>query len=85
MYQNGKYFCKACRAFFERADSYSTHSCVEMSKKYSEFSENISDGPLIVGKDQENLKAKNTDDKFHTLTIRNQFNDGQRSLYLAKS
>ena len=45
---------------------------------------NISEDPISVGKDQENLKADHIDGELHTQTIRNQINDGQRSLYLAK-
>ena len=82
MYRNGKYFCKNCRVSFERAESYSIHSCVETKQDNSVkmMYENISEDLLFVGKDQENLKA---DGELHSQTIRNQFNDGQRSLYLA--
>ena len=45
---------------------------------------NISEDPISVGKGQKKFKADHIDGEFHTQTIRNQFNDGQRSLYLAK-
>ena len=45
---------------------------------------NISEGPIFVGKDQENLKADHIDGEFHAQTIKNQFKDGQRYLHLAK-
>ena len=45
---------------------------------------NISEDQVFVGKDQENLKADHIDSELHTQTIRNQINEGQRSLYLVK-
>ena len=86
MYRNGKYFCKDCQVSFDRAESYSIHSCVEIKQKYSVKmnSGNISEEPISVGENQENLKADHIDGELHTQTIRNQTNDGQRSLYLAE-